>query len=163
MSIKKTHKYLILLFIFFVIFFLDRISKLQILNILENDGIVDIYINQFINFYLVWNTGVGFGLFSFDDGNFYTFMTIFILLINIVILIIILRSNLTLAVFWTLVLGGSAGNLYDRIFYRAVPDFIDIHLGDFHWFVFNVSDIFITLGLICLIFAEFLFNKEKMQ
>ena len=70
---------------------------------------------------------------------------------------------MTLAVFWTLVLGGSAGNLYDRIFYRAVPDFIDIHLGDFHWFVFNVSDIFITLGLICLIFAEFLFNKEKKQ
>ena len=70
---------------------------------------------------------------------------------------------MTLAVFWTLVLGGSVGNLYDRIFYRAVPDFIDIHLGDFHWFVFNVSDIFITLGLICLIFAEFLFNKEKKQ
>ena len=162
MSIKKTYKYLILLAIFLVIFFLDRITKMQILNILENEGIVDIYINQFINFYLVWNTGVGFGLFSFD-GNFYTFMTIFIVLINIVILIIALRSNLTLAVLWTLVLGGSAGNLYDRIFYKAVPDFIDIHYGDFHWFVFNVSDIFITLGLICLIIAEFLFNKEKNQ
>tara|TARA_S200000501_G_C20383197_1_gene551509 strand:- start:324 stop:593 length:270 start_codon:yes stop_codon:yes gene_type:complete len=88
-------------------------------------------------------------------------MTIFILLINIVILIIILRSNLTLAILWTLVLGGSAGNLYDRIFYKAVPDFIDIHYGNFHWFVFNVSDIFITLGIICLIIAEFLFNKDK--
>ena len=88
-------------------------------------------------------------------------MTIFILLINIIILIIILRSNLTLAVFWTLVLGGSAGNLYDRIFYRAVPDFIDIHLGDFHWFVFNVSDIFITLGVILMIVLEVFSNKRE--
>lgn len=163
MSIKKTYKYVILLSVFLIIFFLDRISKIQILNILENDGIVDIYVNQFINFYLVWNTGIGFGLFSFDDGNFYTFITIFIFLINIVILVIILRSNLFLGVLWTCVLGGSAGNLYDRIFYKAVPDFIDIHYGNFHWFVFNVSDIFITIGLICLIIAEIILNKEKKQ
>ncbi len=163
MSIKKTYKYVILLSVFLIIFFLDRVSKIQILNILENDGIVDIYVNQFINFYLVWNTGIGFGLFSFDDGNFYTFITIFIFLINIVILVIILRSNLFLGVLWTCVLGGSAGNLYDRIFYKAVPDFIDIHYGNFHWFVFNVSDIFITIGLICLIIAEIILNKEKKQ
>jgi len=61
------------------------------------------------------------------------------------------------------VFGGSIGNLFDRIYYSAVPDFIDFHINDFHWFVFNVADIFITLGIICLIFDEIFINNKKNE
>ena len=59
-----------------------------------------------------------------------------------------------------MIIGGSFGNIFDRIFYSAVPDFIDININNFHWFIFNVADIFITLGIICLISIEILGNKK---
>ena len=58
-----------------------------------------------------------------------------------------------------MILGGAIGNVYDRIFYKAVPDFIDFHIGNFHWFIFNVADIFISLGVIFMILSEFFVNK----
>ena len=65
--------------------------------------------------------------------------------------------------FFLMILGGSFGNLFDRIYYQAVPDFIDMHYGNFHWFVFNVADIFITLGIACLIIVEFILNNKKNE
>ena len=154
---KKTFIYFgIILFIFLA----DRISKLYILSVLEDLGYVDISINSYINLILVWNTGIGFGLLSFDQSEMYNIMTIFIALINLFIIYLIIKSKDNSAYFFLIILGGSLGNLYDRIYYSAVPDFVDISYKGYHWFVFNVADIFISLGIICLIIAE-LFNYKK--
>ena len=154
-------KFFLSLIIVFVIFFFDRISKIYILNLAETGQDVDIYLNSFSNFYLIWNTGIGFGLFSLETKFYYNLITILIVLINIFILFIIIKTNDYRIFFLLAILGGSFGNLFDRIYYKAVPDFIDLHYGDFHWFVFNVADIFITLGIICLIIVEFIINKKK--
>ena len=154
---KKTFIYFgIILFIFLV----DRISKLYILSILEDSGFVDININQFINFILVWNSGVGFGLFSFEQSTIYNFITLIIILINLIIIYLIIKTKDFSKYFYLIILGGSLGNLFDRIYYSSVPDFIDISYKGYHWFVFNIADIFISLGIICLIFAELLNYKK---
>ena len=154
---KKTFIYFaIILFIFL----LDRISKLYILSILEDSGFVDININQFINFILVWNSGVGFGLFSFEQSTIYNLITLIIILINLIIIYLIIKTNDFSKYFYLIILGGSLGNLFDRIYYSSVPDFIDISYKGYHWFVFNIADIFISLGIICLIFAELLNYKK---
>ena len=158
---KYFNKILLNFFIVIFIFALDRISKLYVLNLAETDQFVNIYINQFLNFYLIWNTGIGFGLFSSDANFYYNFITLLIILINFIILIMIFKSNNYKLFLFLIILGGSLGNLFDRIYYKAVPDFIDLHYNDFHWFIFNVADIFITVGVICLIFAELFLNKEK--
>ena len=160
LSLKKTILYLLIVII---IFFLDRISKLYILNIAEKDGFVDIYVNNFLNIILVWNSGIGFGLLSFDKSIIYNFVTILIVLINIVILYLILKSNNFKSYLFIMILGGSLGNLFDRIYYSAVPDFIDLNYNNFHWFVFNVADIFISVGILCLILVELFFNKDEIN
>ena len=154
-------KFFLSFLIVFIIFVFDRFSKLYILNLAETEKYIDIYVNSYLNFHLVWNTGIGFGLFSSGSNFYYNLITILIVLINIFILIIIIKSKDFKFLFLLMVLGGSFGNLFDRIYYRAVPDFIDIHYESFHWFVFNVADIFITLGIICLIIVEFIFNNKK--
>ena len=154
---KKNFIYFgIILFIFLV----DRISKLYILSILEDSGFVDININQFINFILVWNSGVGFGLFSFEQSTIYNLITLIIILINLIIIYLIIKTKDFSKYFYLIILGGSLGNLFDRIYYSSVPDFIDISYKGYHWFVFNIADIFISLGIICLIFAELLNYKK---
>ena len=145
------------------IFVLDRISKFYILNLVEINNEVDIYIFSFLKLYLIWNKGIAFGLFSFEQNSFYNFITILIIIINLVILIMITKLNDIRAYFLMFILGGSSGNLFDRIYYSAVPDFIDFHINDFHWFIFNVADIFISLGVICLIIVEFIFNKTSKK
>ena len=144
-----------------LIFTLDRISKIYIINIAETYGEVDIYLNQFINIILVWNTGIGFGLLSFEKQFIYNLITLIIVLVNFVILYLGIKSNNFKGLLFFVILGGSLGNLFDRLYYSAVPDFIDINYNNFHWFIFNVADIFISTGIICLIFVELLFNKEK--
>ena len=143
-----------------LIFLLDRISKFYILNLAEINNSVDIYLTPFLNLYLIWNKGIAFGLLSFNQSSIYNFITILIVVITFVILIIIIRSNDYRVYFFIFIFGGSLGNLFDRIYYSAVPDFIDFHLSDFHWFIFNVADIFISLGVLCLIFVEIFFNKK---
>ena len=143
------------------IFAFDRLSKLYILNLLEREQIVNVYINQFMNLNLIWNTGIGFGLLSSDSNFYYNLVTFLIIIINVIILIMIFKSNNYKLFLFLIILGGSLGNLFDRIYYKAVPDFIDLHYNDFQWFIFNVADIFITVGVICLIFAELFLNKEK--
>ena len=145
------------------LFLIDRASKLYILSVLESTGNVDININSYINLILVWNTGIGFGLLSFDQSEMYNLMTILIIFINLLIVYLIIKSKDNTAYFFLIILGGSLGNLFDRVYYSAVPDFIDISYKGFHWFVFNVADIFISLGIICLIFAELMNYKNNNE
>ncbi len=160
LSVKKIIVYFLILV---TIFFLDRVSKLYILNIFEKENVVDIYVNNFLNIILVWNSGIGFGLLSFDSSVIYNFVTMLIVLINIVILYLALQSNNLKGYLFVIILGGSLGNLFDRIYYSAVPDFIDLNYNNFHWFVFNVADIFITVGIMCLILVELFFNKHAIN
>ena len=162
--IKFINKKIIIYFLITLfIFTLDRISKIYVINIAETYGKVDIYLNQFINIILVWNTGIGFGLLSFEKQFVYNLITLIIVLVNFVILYLGIKSNNFKGLLFFVILGGSLGNLFDRLYYSAVPDFIDINYNNFHWFIFNVADIFISTGIICLIFVELFFNKEEKK
>ena len=158
---EKIKKIIIYTALILLVLALDRASKTIILNILENSGTVDIYINSFLSLYLVWNKGIGFGLFSFDQNYIYSGITLFILLINLIIVYLIYKEKTPKSYFFAIILGGSCGNLFDRYYYSAVPDFIDLNYNGYHWFIFNLVDIFITLGIICLILAEFLNYKKQ--
>jgi signal peptidase II len=145
--------------IIFIIFFLDRATKIYLINLQSTGTEIDLYIFPFLNFYLIWNTGIGFGLVSLEANVFYHALTAFIIIITFVLIFFLLRAKGIYVYLLSLIIGGSSGNLFDRIYYYAVPDFIDFHIGRFHWFVFNVADIFITVGIIGIIFIE-LFSKE---
>ena len=148
--------------IILAIFFTDRVTKFYLLN-LQAEGIdIDFYIYSFLNFYLVWNSGIGFGLASMEANIYYHIVTAIIVIVNIGLIYFLVKSKGGYAYLLALIIGGSLGNLLDRIYYHAVPDFIDLHLANYHWFVFNVADIFITLGIIGLILAE-LTKKEKIS
>ena len=146
--------------IILTIFSIDRLTKIYLIN-LQNVGTdVDFYIYPFLNFYLVWNTGIGFGLISMEASVYYHILTLIIVIINIGLIFLLMKSKGIYTYLITFVIGGSLGNLFDRIYYYAVPDFIDFHLGNYHWFIFNVADIFISVGIIGLIIVELL-RKEK--
>ena len=149
--------------IFIILFFIDRISKIYLIN-LQSTGIdVDYYVYPFLNIYLVWNTGIGFGLFSLESSTIYHVVTFIIAIVNVVLLIFLIKSKGLNSYLISIILGGSLGNLFDRIYYNAVPDFIDFHVGNFHWFIFNIADIFITVGIIGLIFSELIKKKETLK
>ena len=156
----KLKNIIIDLFIITFLFITDRIFKIYILEIAEIKGEVDIYINSYLNFYLIWNKGIAFGIFSFEQNSIYYLISFIIFIICIVLTVMITRTNKMKKYYLILILGGALGNLFDRVYYSAVPDFIDIHLNDFHWFIFNVADIFITIGVICLILDELFFYKK---
>ena len=160
MNSEKIKKVIIGIILLVLIFFLDRITKILILNIVEETGKLDIYVNSFLNLYLVWNKGIGFGLLSFDQKSTYNVISFLILLINLIIIYLIYIEKSIKTYFLLVILGGSFGNLFDRIYYNAVPDFIDLNYKGYHWFIFNVADIFITLGILCLIFSELLNYKK---
>ena len=157
---KNYKKILLNLLALIFIFALDRISKLYITKLAEINNSVDIYLSSYLNLNLIWNKGIAFGMLSFDESVIYNFITILIIIVNFIILIMIVRSNDIKCYFLIFILGGSMGNLFDRLYYYAVPDFIDFHINHFHWFIFNVADIFISLGVICLIFVELFLNKK---
>jgi signal peptidase II len=142
-----------------LIFFLDRISKIFVLNFFENDQSQELILSSFFSIYLIWNEGIAFGLLNFDNQTFYNIITLSIIFISIIILFFALKTKTYKAYFFVIIFGGALGNLYDRIIFLAVPDFIDLHVGNYHWFIFNVADIFISLGIICLIFDELFLNK----
>ena len=148
--------------IILVIFFLDRASKIYLLNLEISGTTIDFYINSFLNFYLVWNSGIGFGLASLDSNIYYHLITGIIVIVNFILIYLILKSKGIQAYLLALIIGGALGNLFDRIYYHAVPDFIDLHIANYHWFIFNVADIFITLGIIGLLIVE-LTKKEKIS
>ena len=137
-----------------LIFFIDRASKFYLINLQYSGTDVDFYIYPFLNLYLVWNTGIGFGIASLEADFVYHILTIIIAAINLILIIILFKTKGIYQYLIAIVLGGSLGNLFDRMYYFAVPDFIDLHIGNFHWFIFNIADIFITIGIIGLILKE---------
>ena len=156
----KVNKFLLNSTFVLILFLIDRFSKVYVIELVEKTEISEIYITSFLNSYLVWNTGIAFGLFSLSNGFTYNLFTVLIVLINLIIIYLIIVTKDFRKYFFLLILGGSFGNLFDRLYYGSVPDFIDFHIGNFHWFIFNIADIFITVGVICLILAELLYKKE---
>ena len=148
--------------IIFSIFALDRAFKIYLINLQATGTDVDFYISPFLNFYLIWNTGIGFGLASMESNIYYHILTVIILAVNLVLIYLLFKAKGVHGYIFAIIVGGSLGNLFDRIYYYAVPDFIDVHLGNFHWFIFNIADIFITFGIIGLVFFE-LTKKEKIS
>ena len=144
-----------------ILFFFDRISKMYLIYLQEIGTNIDFYIFPFLNFFLVWNTGVGFGIMPMEANIYYHIITILIAIINVILIYYLFKAKGIQIYFIALILGGSLGNLFDRIYYYAVPDFIDLHIGNFHWFIFNFADIFITTGIIGIVILEFFKNKDK--
>jgi signal peptidase II len=145
------------------IFTLDRISKIYVINLSKNLFNTELFSSKFLNISLIWNEGIAFGLFSASHEYWYNFLTIVISFVALAILVMSARQDGAQKYFLLIVLGGALGNLYDRVFFKAVPDFIDLHVGNFHWFIFNVADIFITFGLIMLILWEILPLKKNYE
>ena len=143
------------IFFIFIIFIIDRISKIAIINSTEKFGEKNIEVNSFLNLNLIWNDGIAFGLFSFNDKIYYNILTI------IIILWMITKTAKFEKIAFIMIFGGSIGNIFDRLYYSSVPDFIDFHINNFHWFIFNVADIFITIGVLLLIYLE-IFIKKKV-
>ena len=162
MIIKNlTKNFYINLFIIFSIFIIDRITKIYVVSVNSKNSYEDLYSSKFLNINLIWNEGIAFGLFSFNQNNLYNLLTLIISIIVIVILKMIINSYGIKKYGLMMIFGGALGNLFDRIFYKAVPDFIDFHIGELHWFVFNVADIFITIGVIIMILFESILNEQK--
>ena len=153
----KKNIFNLLLVIF--IFILDRLSKIIIIKLSEPLGELNISVTSFINFNLTWNEGIGFGLLSFDDKFYYNLITLLIVLITLIIIWLANKAKGIEKLSFLMIVGGSLGNIFDRIYYSSVPDFIDISVNNFHWFIFNVADIFISIGVILLIILEF-FKKK---
>ena len=159
----KVYKFLLNLIFVFTLFCIDRFSKIYIIELSEKTNVTEIYLTSFLNSYLVWNTGIAFGLFSLSSEFTYNLFTALIAAINLIIIYLAVVTKDFRRYFFLLILGGSFGNLFDRLFYGSVPDFIDFHIGNFHWFIFNIADIFITTGVICLILAELLYKKDTNE
>ena len=152
--------FLINLFFTVSIFIFDRLTKIYVVNLSTKNYPNELFSSKYLDINLIWNEGIAFGLFSFDDKYFYNILT-FLIGIVIIIIIFMIRKSKNLKRFsLIMILGGALGNFYDRVFYNAVPDFIDFHIGNYHWFIFNVSDIFITLGVIFMIILEFIDNNK---
>lgn len=145
------------------IFFLDRISKVSVLNFFENTQLQELIISNFLSIYLIWNEGIAFGLLNFDDKLVYNLITLVIIIISIIIFVFALKNQDYTGFFFSIIFGGSLGNLYDRINYSAVPDFIDLHINNYHWFIFNVADIFITVGILFMILIELTAKKIDIK
>ena len=159
--VKKFKKHIFSIILITSIFLLDRISKIIILNLETIYGTNSYSLTSFINFELIWNDGIAFGLLSLDNEFYYNLVTLFIIIVTLVVFFIMTKSIGSEKYGFMMVFGGSLGNIFDRLYYSSVPDFIDIHFNNFHWFIFNVADIFITLGLFFLIYLE-IFCKKKI-
>ena len=158
-----SNSHIIKLILISSIFFLDRISKASVLNFFENTQLQELILFNFLSIYLIWNEGIAFGLLNFDDKLIYNLISIIIIIISIIIFVFALKNQDHTGYFFSIIFGGALGNLYDRINFSAVPDFIDLHINNYHWFIFNVADIFISIGIICLIFAELLIYKRNHE
>ena len=145
----------------FLIFLLDRVSKIYVINLDKKLSGSEIFLSEYLNIILIWNEGIAFGLLSFYQENLYNLLTFLIILIIFFILVMTFKSSGLKKIALIMILGGALGNVFDRILYKAVPDFIDFHIGNFHWFIFNVADIFITLGIFFMILLEFTDNNKS--
>ena len=147
-----------LIFIF-LIFLSDRISKIITISLNEKNDNFEHIVNSFLSINLIWNKGIAFGLFSSDDKFYYNLLSVIITTVILIVFFLMIRSKGIEKFGFLMVFGGSLGNVYDRLIYSSVPDFIDFHYKDFNWFIFNVADIFISLGVMLLIYSEF-FKKN---
>ena len=147
------------LVVILIVFILDRALKIKIINKQENSN-GSIFINDYLNLDLVWNTGIGFGLLSQNANIYYHLTSLLIFFVIIFLIYLLLKAILFEKILYSLILGGAVGNLYDRLIYFAVPDFIDFHINDFHWFTFNIADIFITIGIILIITKDLVLKKK---
>ena len=146
-----------------LIYFLDRLSKIYVIQLDKNNLGSEIFNSTYLNIVLIWNKGIAFGLLSFNESNLYNILSLIISIIVVILVIMSLKSQGFKRYSLLMIVGGALGNLHDRIFFNAVPDFIDFHFGNFHWFIFNVSDIFITLGVIGMIILELVENKTEKK
>tara|TARA_B100001027_G_scaffold200819_1_gene160443 strand:- start:4911 stop:5399 length:489 start_codon:yes stop_codon:yes gene_type:complete len=158
--LKKNKFFFFNISIVITIFLIDRVIKFYVINLFEDLNNQEIFLTPFLNIYLIWNEGIAFGLLSFDNNELYKFVTLLIILINFLIIYILYNIKDFRRYYFLIILGGSLGNLFDRLMYNAVPDFIDFHIGQFHWFIFNPADIFISVGVSCLILDE-IFSKSR--
>jgi signal peptidase II len=147
-----------------LIYFLDRLSKIFVIRLDDSSLGSEIFSSAYLNIVLIWNKGIAFGLFSFDESNLYNILTLLISIIVVILVIMSLKSEGFKRYSLLMIVGGALGNLHDRIFSNAVPDFIDFHIGNFHWFIFNIADIFITIGVFFMILFELIgTNKETHE
>ena len=164
MIIKNFNKkFLINFSLVLILFFIDRFSKLYVINLDKELFGPEIFTSKFLNIHLIWNKGIAFGLFSFSETYFYNLISIIIAIIIFALLIMIIRSEGLKRFLLIFILGGALGNFYDRLIYKAVPDFIDFHVNDFHWFIFNVADIFISIGVFFVILYEIIDNNLEKK
>ena len=163
MIIKKLSKnFFINLFFILLIFLFDRISKIYVIYLDKKFFGSEIFTSKYLNISLIWNDGIAFGLLSFNESFFYNILTLIIVIIILIIFFMLFKSEGLKKYSLLMILGGALGNVFDRIFTKAVPDFIDFHIGNFHWFIFNVADIFITIGVIFMILIEIFDKKIKL-
>ena len=147
----------------FSIFLFDRLSKIYVIFLDNKFFGSEIFSSKFLNISLIWNDGIAFGLLSFEESFFYNLLTIIILTIMIIIIVMAIKSEGFKKYSLLMILGGALGNFFDRITYKAVPDFLDFHIGNFHWFIFNIADVFITTGVIFMILNEFIVNNKSVK
>ena len=164
MIVKNFNKSLLInISLTLLIFLIDRISKIYVINLDKNFSGSEIFSSKFLNIYLIWNEGIAFGLFSSNDSTFYNILTFLIIFIIIILFYMITQSQGLQKYSLFMIIGGAIGNVFDRILYKSVPDFIDFHINEFHWFIFNVADIFISIGVICLIYDELFVEKKRNE
>lgn len=156
-----TKKFYINFFVIFCIISLDRISKKYVIYLSDKNLSKELFFSKYLNINLIWNEGIAFGLFAFEESSFYNFLTIFIALVIVIIFYMVIKSEGLKRYSLLMIMGGALGNLYDRVVFSEVPDFIDLHIGDFHWFTFNVADIFISIGVFFMILIEFIDNSKN--
>ena len=146
-----------------LIYFLDRLTKIFVIQLDKNNFGLDIFNSSYLNIVLIWNKGIAFGLFSFNEAYLYNILSLIISIIVVILVIMSLKSQGFKRYSILMIVGGALGNLHDRIFFNAVPDFIDFHVGNFHWFIFNVADVFITMGVIFMIVLEIIDIKKERR
>ena len=158
MILKKNYYFDIL--ILFLIFIFDRFSKIYVIYLSEKNNYSQIFSSKFLDIHLIWNEGIAFGLVSYNEKYFYNLISIIIAIIIFVLLVMIIRSKGLKKLLLISILGGAVGNFYDRLVYKAVPDFIYFHINNFHWFIFNIADIFISIGVFFVILYEIIDNNS---
>ena len=159
MILKKNYYFDIL--ILFLIFIFDRFSKIYVIYLSEKNNYSQIFSSKFLDIHLIWNEGIAFGLLSSSETYFYNLISTIIAIIIFILFLMIIRSKGLKKLLFISILGGAIGNFYDRMVYKAVPDFIDFHINDFHWFIFNIADIFISIGVFFMILYEIIDNNSE--
>jgi len=164
MILKNLSKnFYVSLILIILIFILDRVSKVFVIYLTDKNLVTEIFSSKFLNISLIWNEGIAFGFFSFNQEYLYNLLTLIILLVVCIVLVMIIKNEGYKKYALLMIFGGAIGNLYDRVFFKAVPDFIDFHIGEFHWFVFNVADIFISIGVFFMILLELIDNNDQIH